>query len=33
MMTSKQGKVAMIKEMATKEIGREMVTKEVGKES
>ena len=33
MMTSKQGRVVMIKEMATREIGREIVTQEVGKKS
>ena len=33
MMASKQGRVAMIKEMATREIGRVMVTQEVDKKS
>ena len=33
MMTSKQGRVAMIREMATREKGREMVTQEVDKKS
>ena len=33
MMASKQGRVAMIKEMATREIGGVMVTQEVDKKS
>ena len=33
MMASKQGRVAMTREMATREIGREMVTQEVDKKS